>query len=977
MSNKQQEIELLNLINCNITSETVGPLDISNKIDKNNKKLNLIHINIRSIRKNFDEFLSFLESFKICYCDILVLSESYQLDSFSEFSMQGYTTYYNHGGINRNDGVIILIKNNLNADVSIHHLDATKVSVIKITFEINKVTYGITGIYRSPQTSVDQFINDLNSYYSQNISENIEILVGDMNINLLDSLDQHVINYYSMLGMYGFKPYIDCITRELSGTCLDHIFIRNNLRLNNFKINTYVINYDITDHYPIMLNISQDHHNKNNLLVKKTIVNIDQMKLDQLFKQETWTGITEILDPEVSYQKFIDKFQHLFSLCKITKTVTIKQYNKIKPWITNGVITSIKKRDKLKKQLLKTCSKEKEIEYKTYRNNLKKIINNAKNTYYRRKIEENKHNLKNTYKIIAEATNENSKGKNNCFNISDNDKNFSNDKDMADFCNQYFSKVGLEMYNSIPDSNDTFQCQSVNQSIFLTPIHNSELIKHINSLKNNSAPGIDGITAKIIKQLHPYLLLPLKHIFNLIFRTGIVPKDFKISVITPILKSGNPKEICNYRPISVISNFAKLFEKCLKERLTNFLRNNYLLSENQFGFTEGRNSSDAMYYLTEEIRNNLDCDKKCLAVFLDLAKAFDTVPHQKLLDVLLNNGVRGTVLKVFENYLTGRKQQTKIGSTLSDPSIVRIGVPQGTVLGPILFNLYIKSISELNIQGKVISYADDTVAIFCGSTWQETEENAVKGIETIKKWLDIHKLSLNAKKTNYIAFSKMNVNRPPFQYIKIDNINEKIYEAKSTKYLGIIVDQFLKWDLHIEYLVKKMKFLLHKFYTLRQILDRSMLMTLYQNLIESILGYGILVWGSMYNKTLKTLQIMQNRLLKIIYKQNLRYPTNLLYDKKIVNIRTLYFCTVCSYMHKHNKIRFIVSHKHSTRNKVNQTLITPKCKSQFCQKSVGYIGPKIYNLLPVRIRQTNMRYFSKLTKDYIVENFSLFNAILS
>ena len=181
-------------------------------------------------------------------------------------------------------------------------------------------------------------------------------------------------------------------------------------------------------------------------------------------------------------------------------------------------------------------------------------------------------------------------------------------------------------------------------SIYLKPVSGNDIIKQLSSLKNDSAPGKDNISVKLIKYVHLEIIKPLKHIINLIFRTGKVPTQFKQSIIIPIYKSGQKRNIRNYRPISLINNLAKIFEKCLKDRLIEFYKSFNILSESQFGFTGGLSTADAQYKLTSEIINALNNNKKCLAIFIDLSKAFDTVPHGQLLDVLTRYGVRGVVL---------------------------------------------------------------------------------------------------------------------------------------------------------------------------------------------------------------------------------------------------------------------------------------------------------------------------------------------
>ena len=195
------------------------------------------------------------------------------------------------------------------------------------------------------------------------------------------------------------------------------------------------------------------------------------------------------------------------------------------------------------------------------------------------------------------------------------------------------------MLSKIKTPKNKFKFQySATSSMFLSPVNNKELIEHISSLKNNCAAGPDGISSAIIKKFHLYFIEPLRHIINLSFKTGHVPSYFKTAIVTPIFKSGDPHLVNNYRPISVINNFSKIFEKCLKNRLQNFFKVNHILSDNQFGFREGLSTTDAILEFTKKVTNCLDSGTNCLAVFLDLAKAFDTVPHSTLLNVLNSYG---------------------------------------------------------------------------------------------------------------------------------------------------------------------------------------------------------------------------------------------------------------------------------------------------------------------------------------------------
>lgn len=271
-----------------------------------------------------------------------------------------------------------------------------------------------------------------------------------------------------------------------------------------------------------------------------------------------------------------------------------------------------------------------------------------------------------------------------------------------------------------------------------------------------------------------------------------------------------------------------------------------------------------------------------------------------------------------------------------------------------------------------MSYADDTAMIFSERNWTETRERAVLGIKLLRNWLDTYKLTLNIKKTNYIAFSLTQANRPDFSKIKIDEFNE-ISEVSHTKYLGVVIDRFLKWGPHIDYLSNRIRRLIGKFYELRDFMSRKLLIMVYRALVESLLRYGIVVWGGLYNNALYKLNIVQKFILRVLFRKNRMYASRLLFTKEICNIRTIYMTTICVYLHTHSALKNFVDHDYGTRNKVKRNLKIPLNYRSINLKYVSYLAPRVYNMLPTNIREiTDRGRFRDQCVEYICSNYRNF-----
>lgn len=969
----------------------------SNKISSK-RGLSIIHFNIRSLRKHFDELLVYIETAEDSL-DIVVLSETGKIDNTEHFNIPNFNIYYNDSAINKCDGVIIYIKNSISTDVNVIQINDSK--FLRTTFTVynqmynENITVGLTAFYRSPSRKVSQYLNDLEDYLNEIKKLNLELYIGDINIDLLKTDNSETNNYLNVLNNIGFFSCINSATRVSteSKTAIDHIFMRTEHKvIKSVKIESAIILTDMTDHFTPVIHISFPEKSKNEFHCRKVVNKLNLTRLRNLLAKEKWEPIIKTNDSQIAYQLFIEKLNNYINT-STTETITnFNKKKKLKPWITAGLITSIQHRDKMKVRLLKNYSLELENEYKNYRNRINHLIRKTKNEFYQTKIAEAGNDYKKIWSLINNISGKTEKKKvdNTDILITGTKECTNNNLEKANIFNSYFKNVGIDMAKNIPkieypkNINNT---EIVERSIFLKPVTNNEVIMLISKLKNNSAPGSDKIAAVTLKNIHEFIILPLKHIINLCFSSAKIPKEWKETIITPIHKSGDDSKPSNYRPISMINNLAKIFENALKDRLLDFFRLNKVINTNQYGFMKNSSTEKALLGLVKQINKAMDLSLKSVAIFLDLAKAFDTVSHRILLQKLHQYGVRGKSLELLENYLSDRYQKVKIGQDLSTTTKVEIGVPQGTVLGPILFVVYINSIFKIkNLSGHIICYADDTAIFFSGKDWNEVRHLAETDMQKIHEWLTYNMLTLNITKTKYLTFSPTIVDQPHDFGIKLHHSDcdtqncacPVLQKVSSFKYLGILVDQHIRWSSHITYINNRLRSLIHKFYILRSILSRKNMLILYNSLAESLLRYCIVAWGAAFNTTTQILQRTQNVILKIILFKNWRYNTEQLYkDTNVMNLKLLFsyqsLITVFLELHEYE-----FRNCYNTRATSNRELITNYCKKTITQRSFFYFSSKLYNVIPLYLKEiTSKKRFKSELKKYILANPLIFHGLFT
>ena len=362
----------------------------------------------------------------------------------------------------------------------------------------------------------------------------------------------------------------------------------------------------------------------------------------------------------------------------------------------------------------------------------------------------------------------------------------------------------------------------------------------------------------------------LVHIYNLSFRQGIFPEKLKQSKVIPIFKKGDSAIMSNYRPISLTSPFGKILEKLMHKRLSSYFDKYKILYEYQFGFRKSYSTSLAVLDVITMIENEIFNTNCVMGIFLDLQNVFDTVNIDILITKLEHYGIRGHMLNWFISYLKERTQVTFVNGVYSTMSKTVCGVPQGTVLGPLLFLIYINDISKATNLGKIRLFADDSNLFIVSNNLQDLFSQANDALQDLYMWLTSNKLSINLDKTNYMIFKPTsNINETINKYklsIKINNL--VLPRISSTKYLGIFIDEKLTWKEHISHLINKVKSLIGILYRRRHLLPPNCKRNIYFAIIYSSLVYGIEVYANTYKSYLNPLIIKCNCLLRLVQNES-------------------------------------------------------------------------------------------------------------
>ena len=729
----------------------------------------------------------------------------------------------------------------------------------------------------------------------------------------------------------------------------------------------------MSDHYAVFTVIDNNSRNR----AKPHLVTIRDYKRFHLknFLHDLSSSLSSTFTTYSTYHSVHtawDKWKSVFLECSnhYAPLKTFRVSHVTSTFITPDIRQLIYHRDYLHSKAVKYSDELLWSEYRKIRNLITSQISKSKKQYFASRVLQSSGNMGQMWNTLKEALNKNTRD------------NSSTDLSPDDF-NDYFSTIGTkiaETFNDAPvdtDLNNSFADTFTFSEITQRSIH--QLLLQLGSSKSNL--DILNMDSYLLYLAADVISPSLAIIFNLSCSQAEIPKDWKLGRVTPIYKNkGDRSDPANYRPISVISHIAKLMETCIKNQLVNFLNSNKLITPHQSAYLEKHSTITALHKMVDDWYYNNNKGLTTAVCFLDLTKCFDTVDHPILLSKLAQHGCCISVVNWFRSYLSHREQVVKYHSSYSKNKTVNIGVPQGSILGPILFLIFINDLPISLRHSSCCIYADDITLYNASKDLADAESKLQADLFHVVNWFKTNKLLLNTDKSKCMLIgTKANIKDNAISI----KINQTALELVSSfKLLGLHIESHLSWKLHLEHLTKVLSPKVGMLCRLSKILPQNVLITLYLTIIQPHIDYAITLWGGSPNSYILPIQRLQNRAARSITRSFDRTASvsALLFNLKIMNVDQRYKYFTLNMVYKClndlcpsyliNLFRYVNTvHDRPTRSSSNNALYLPKPNFESFKNSFQYAGASLWNQLPPDLKNsTSLELFKTRYKKQSLYN---------
>lgn len=873
-------------------------------------------------------------------------------------------------------GVLILLKE----DYGFEELLIVNNLSVKFDCEITGIliksinTILIT-LYRSPSGNIKIFMETLERLLtSLSHSKNI-IICGDFNIKFNTENDTNTSQVNDLLLSYNFESKVNFNTRK--NNRLDNVFHKFIDRVTDVSARKANIPFSDHDGIKFYFSISKINDSINQI---KTFRPITQHGKNSFFREllETdWKGLNNAGDGNQAFNLFFEKLLDIFQSCFPKKTCRVNKHHKTHiNWFNSKL--------KLMRQEYSR------LNY-LHEKNPNAVTLSLKNSYrarYRQEIKSTRINANSNYIM-------------NSGNISKStwqviNKNRPNMSKLATSIKLTANELNNNFINATKDILSKLDNNEISPETLVTPPPSScsfsfkpvscvKVRDVIKSLKNSKSLDAYGFNTDIIKSVTEAIIIPQTKVINHCISSHVFPDYLKIAKVIPVHKKGDINDPNNYRPISLLPIISKIFEKILYEQIQEYFETNNLFTSSQFGFRQGKSTTDAILAFLSEATDSMESDNYCLANFLDLSKAFDCLSHSILIEKLKIYGFCENSCSMIRSYLLNRQQYVSINGLESNEMSIEFGVPQGSILGPILFLIYVndypnfivnvcsgaphtasndpidyvvgvaenfESANINDINPATFLFADDTTVSTRADTLDTLNEHNDFIISHTKLWFTSNQLAINEAKSQNLLVTLKNhdFNNPQF-----------------VKFLGVRIDPALKWDQHTSHIANKLCSVIYLFRNLSDCVSADVLRIAYFGLFQSVISYAILAWG--HSPAAARIFSLQRRIIRILagisYREDCKNSYKTLH---LMTLPSIYIYNCLLYTHKNLTIfqTFDQIHHYNTRNKEN---IYPNhlrlTKSRY---SVNYYGIQFYNKLPPAWKATNQETFKHNIKKFFLEN---------
>jgi hypothetical protein len=910
----------------------------------------LAHINVRSLLPKIEEIRYLLHSGKI---DVLCITETWLDETIfgHEVDCQGYTLFRNdrnrHGG-----GVAIYVKDGhdviLRQDLTDNEIESVWVEMKKIEI-IDSLL--VCAIYRPPSSSHVYYENMINVITKAASNNKEMIILGDFNYDykLDESLSNNPVKYIEDL--FSLRQLILDKTRVTPNSAKTLDLILSSIP--NIHSNSGVHKIGLSDHFLCYtcLDIKKPKY-MHKVIRSRNYKRFDEkLFMKELKDNKELLDVKFINDTHSAWAKWKSIFNYVCNLHAPLKESRVKERHN--PWITPQVVNMMYKRDYLHSQANKTKNPNLWNDYKELRNSITKKIKLLKKEYYSSLTDIHQNNPKKFWKEIKKIMP-------NKINTS----SLPNDMTVEEL-NTYFGSIGrdtVKLISGITDNKQLFwkgPKSIYNFSMVFTD--SATVAKYLKVLGNNSNIDIHGMDSKLLSISAPVISSQICHIINLSIAQGNIPDDWKVARVTPIYKGkGNKDEPGNYRPISVICHIAKIMEKIIHAQLIKYLTIHDFISIDQSAYLKNHSTQTSLHRVIDDWLENINEGLLTGACFLDIQKCFDTIDHDLLLAKLECYGIKDNELNWFHSYLSRRSQRVLSNGSLSKACDLQIGVPQGSILGPLLFLLYVNDIGNFVIDGYCNCFADDTIIYVSGKTVEEVTAKLQTCLEGVEEWYKGNRLKVNASKSNIMLVgSSQKLNSADKSIFKIMYESENLQMITNVKYLGVKVDECLSWKPQISNICKNVAPKLALMRRLQSQVPRSTLEQIYKSYIQPILEYCCTIWGFSGVENVNKIQHLQNWAARIVLNnydfintrgidlvRNLGWQdftqrrdylmASLMY--KVINGNTS--------RHLFNNLLFASDvNERVTRNTEMNNIYLPKANIDIFKESLQYMGGVIWNSL--------------------------------